>query len=242
MERLPKQLHDQSRSGRWVILLALLSMVLLACAGPTMQGGRQSAALGLTVRSGESLAVIGVQRDNASSRHDEAESLRDRRVGFGLNSLLAESLFDTGKFRLIEEKDVRQHDLLADLVKTYWIEARTPYTDQQLQRVAQQLGVALLAYGSVAYGGFSGQRLALGPLSRAEQKLRLQVTACLYAASSRATLCRQGQGEARQEGTGMVYEFRGDRLDFAQNAVGRATKEAVVLAVRELVASLSFLP
>src|SRR5438132_559498 len=96
--------------------------------------------------------------------------------------------------------------------------------------------------GGVAYGGFSGQRLMLGPLSRAEQTLRLQVTACLYAASTRAALCRHGQGEARQEGVGMVYEFRGDRLDFEQNAVGRATKQAVVLAVRELVASLTFLP
>jgi len=217
-------------------------VVLVACAGPETQGGVPSPAAGLTVQSGESLAVIGVQRGDTPSRSGEAESLRDRRVGFGLNSLLAESLFETGKFRLIEEKDVRQRDLLADLVKTYWIEARAPYTEQQLQRVAQQLGAPLLAYGSVAYGGFSGRRWGVGPLSGAEQTLRLQVTACLYATSTRARLCGQGQGEARQEGIGMVYEFSGDRLDFAQNAVGRATKQAVALAVGALVASLTFLP
>lgn len=242
MELPQKRLCYQGCDGKWVILLALLGMTLLACAGPAMQGGVPSPAAELTVQPGASLAVIGVQRGDTPSQSGESASLQDHRVGFGLNSLLAESLFDTGKFRLIEEKDVRQRDLLDDLVKTYWIEARAPYTEQRLQRVAQQLGVALLAYGSVAYGGFSGQRLMLGPLSRAEQKLRLQVTACLYAASTRASLCRQGQGEARQEGVGMVYEFRGDRLDFERNAVGRATKEAVVLAVRELVASLTFLP
>ena len=229
-------------SAQWTVLTVLLGMVLVACAGPALHGEVPSSAMGLTVQPGEALAVIGVQRSDAPSRNGEDASLRDRRVGFGLNSLLAESLFDTGKFRLIEEKDVRQRDLLADLVKTYWIEARASYTEQQLQHVAQQLGAPLLAYGTVAYGGFSGRRWGVGPLSGAEQTLRLQVTACLYAASTRARLCRHGQGEARQEGVGVVYEFRGDRLDFEQNAVGRATKQAVVLAVRELVASLIFLP
>jgi len=237
-----KRLGDQGESGKWVILLAVLAMALSACPGPQTQSSGASSAAGLTVRSGEALAVIGVQRGDPPSGRGEADSLRDVRVGFGLNSLLAESLFDTGKFRLIEEKDVHQRELLDDLVKTYWIETRASYTPEQLQRVAQQLGVALLAYGSVAYGGFSGQRLMLGPFSRAEQTLHLQVTACLYAAATRASLCRQGQGEARQEGAGVGYEFYGDRLDVVKNARGLATKEAVVLAVRDLIASLTFLP
>ena len=228
--------------GQGIILAVLLGMVLVACPGPQTQSDVRSPAAGLTVRSGESLAVIGVQRGDTPPRSGEADSMQDRRVGFGLNSLLAASLFDTGRFRLVEEKDVHQRALLADLVKTYWIEVRAPYTEQELQRVAQQLDVALLAYGRVAYSGFSGQRWMLGPLSRAEQKMRLQVTACLYNAATRATLCRQGQGEARQEGVGVVYEFSGDRLDFAQNAVGRATQQAVALAVGELVTSLTFLP
>ena len=241
MDLLQKGLRYPQCGGKWIALLALLGMVLGACAGPQTQSGVRSPAAGLTIRSGELLAVIGVQRGDTPSRSGEADSVKDRRVGFGLNSLLAESLFDTGRFRLVEEKDVHQRELLADLVKTYWIEARAPYTEQELQRAAQQLGVALLAYSHVAYSGFSGQRWMVGPLSRAEQKLRLQVTACLYDASTRATLCRQGQGEARQEGVGVVYEFSGDRLDFEQNAVGRATKQAVALAVGELVASLTFL-
>jgi hypothetical protein len=242
MACLAEKLYYQNRCGKWTILLVLLGMVLVSCAGPAMQGGGPSPAAGLAVQSGASLAVIGVRQDDTPSRSGKADSLREPRVGFGITSLLAESLFETGQFRLIEEKDIRQRDVLADLVKTYWIEARTPYTVEQLQRVAQQLGVALLAYGSVVYGGFSGRRWEIGPVSGAEQTLHLEVTACLYVASTRASLCRQGQGEARQEGVGVVYEFRGDRLDFAQNAVGRATKEAAVLAVRELIASLTFLP
>src|SRR5262245_37602690 len=106
MDLPQERLYYQYRRGTWTILLALLAMVLGACAGSGAQGGVPSPAAGLTVQSGESLAVIGVQRDGTPSRNGETKSLQDQRVGFGLNSLLAESLFDTGKFRLIEEKDV----------------------------------------------------------------------------------------------------------------------------------------
>src|SRR5262245_47907718 len=143
MELLQKGLCYLHCGGTWTTLLALLGMVLGACPSPQMQSGVRSPAMGLTLRSGESLAVIGVQRGDTPSQSGEADSVKDRRVGFGLNSLLAESLFDTGRFRLIEEKDIHQRNLLADLVKTYWIEERAPYTEQELQRAAQQLGVAL---------------------------------------------------------------------------------------------------
>src|SRR5262249_40024449 len=107
-----KSLSDQGEGGKWVILLAVLGMALSACAGPQTQGSIPSPAAVFTVRSGEALAVIGVQQGDAPSGRGEADRLRDPRVGFGLNSLLAESLFDTGQFRLIEEKDVRQRNLL----------------------------------------------------------------------------------------------------------------------------------
>src|SRR5262249_35253004 len=137
MELLQKGMRYPQCGGKWIALLALLSMALGACSGPQTQSGVRSAAAGLTIRSGELLAVIGVQQGDTPSRRGEADSVKDRRVGFGLNSLLAESLFDTGRFRLVEEKDVHQRELLADLVKTYWIEARAPYTEQELQRAAQ---------------------------------------------------------------------------------------------------------
>jgi hypothetical protein len=52
--------------------------------------------------------------------------------------------------------------------------------------------------------------------------------------------CREGQGVARQEGVGVIYEFRHDRLDFEKNAMGKATKQAVEQGVRDLMASIHF--
>lgn len=224
-------------------ILALSLWVLLgACAGPSTRDSVTPATEALALRTGAVLAVIGIQPGQEQRRTGDSPSPRDPRVGFGLTHLLAESLFDTGQFRLVEEQEVHKRELLEDLVQTYWVEPRPAYSEQELSRVGQQLGVALLAYGSIATSGSSGQRFALGPLSRAEQTLRVRVHVCLYTVTARATLCRVGQGEARQSGTGLVYEFRDDRLDFEQNAMGRATKQAVVLAVQALTAGIRFVP
>jgi hypothetical protein len=111
-----------------------------------------------------------------------------------------------------------------------------------LQRIALQLGVELLAYGRVSHTQLSKRSVSLGPLSHHEQKLQARVNVCLYVAPTGVIFCREGQGEARQEGAGIGYEFRDDRLDFEKNAASRATKQAVTLAIRELVTHIQFLP
>ena len=225
-----------------ILLAVVLSVVLLACAAPATRRDVTPVAPPLALHSGATLAVIGVRRGESQPGNGTSASVDDRRVGFGLTSLLAEFFFDTGKFRLVEEKDVRKREFLEDLVSTYWVEPRAPYGLQELGRVAQHLEATVLAYSSVTYTGATSQRIAIGPLSRVEQKLRVLVDVCLYDTATRVTLCREGQGEARQEGSGVVYEFRADHLDFEKNAVGRATKQAVGLAVQNLMTSITFSP
>jgi len=187
------------------------------------------------------LAVIGMIQGEGQLRDTERKSLQNRRIGFGLTNLLAESLFDTGKFRLLEEKDVRKRELRENLVSKYWLEPGARYSEQMLQSVALQLGVELLAYGNIAHTS-SKQSYCVGPFCHHKQKLQTKVNVCLYAASTRAILCHEGQGEAQQEGTGAFYEFRNDRLDFEKNAAGRAAKQAVTLAVQELTTRIQFAP
>ena len=73
-----------------------------------------------------------------------------------------------------------------------------------------------------------------------QQRLRVSVEACLYEVSTHKALCRAAEGTAQQEGVGVVYEFRNDRLEFEKSAAGRATKQAVTSAVQAIMASLRF--
>jgi curli biogenesis system outer membrane secretion channel CsgG len=196
----------------------------------------------LVLQPSELLAVIGVQPESAQRDETDRKNLQNTRIGFGLNNLLAEALFDTGKFRLIEEKEVRKRELIEELVQRYWIERRDTYVEHELRQVAAQLGIELLSYGSISYSRSAGQTLLLGPIGRYTQTLQIAVSVCLYTVPTQTILCREGQGETQQSGTGVIYEFVGNQLDFEKNAVGRATKQAVTAAVRALITAIHFSP
>jgi hypothetical protein len=242
---------DQEAGGQMVMHPRLRPMVFClgmvvglgvmpsGCASTARPQGASS-ELPLSLTPGQRLAVIGIRPNEAQGTAAADQTLKNARVGFGLTSLLAESLFDSGKFRLVEEKDLQQRDLLADMVQTYWLRRRPPYTLPELRRVAHDLDTELLAYGSILYTRQTGQRLAVGPISHRTDTLHLAVDVCLYAAATRRRLCRDGTGQAQQQGTGVVYEFHGDRLDFVNNATGRATRQAITRAVHDLVASIRF--
>ncbi len=225
----------------WSLIL-IMSVVLTSVSSITtaQDGARKFPELSL--RSGETVTVIGIYQGKHQLRKKARKRLQDRRIGFGLTTLLAEVLFDTGNFRLQEEKDIQQRELLEDFVSRYWIEPGQKYTEQDLHHVAAQLSAKLLAYGRVTHARASGRRISLGPLSRNKQKLRIQVQVCLYDAATRTRFCRDGKGEAQQEASGVIYTFHGDHIAFTKNATGKATKQAMVFAVQKLMASIHLIP
>lgn len=230
----------RSCRGSIMVLGVAVGMIVAMCPRPAMSRDTSSDVPTLSLRAGETLAVIGIAQGKNNLRRRYRKRLQNRRIGFGLNQMLAEELFDTGKFRLLEEKEVRKQALIDKIVYAYWIEPGAVYSKSVLQSLAAQLGVTLLAYGNVAHAAVSGQRFHLGPWSRSVQKLLVKVEVCLYDASTGERLCREGKGEAEQKGTGLVYEFQGDRLDFETNAMGRASKQAVTRAAQALVTAIRF--
>ena len=225
-----------------VVLILFLCLVTTAHADPEASNRGSPSVPTVSLAAGQRLAVIGVQLGRGKLRRQDRKRMQQHQTAFGLNNLLAEALYDTEKFRLIEEKEVAQRELLEDLVQTYWIEQREPYPEQALRHIATQLDADLLAYGNISHEQTSGSTLSIGPFSNKTQKLRVALEVCLYAVSSQTRLCHTGQGEAVQQGSGVIYEFHGNRLDFEKNATGIATKQAVDQAVDQLLASIRFTP
>ena len=225
------------------ILTAVLCGLSIYGSGLVMAQSEGHIAPALTLQTGAFVSVVGVVQGKQKLRKSTRKHLQDHRIGFGLSTLLAEVLFDTGRFRLVEAKAIEERQLLEELVSTYWIKPpAAQYAERDLQRVATQLDVKLLAHGRVAHRRVSQRRVSFGPLSRHQQKLRIQVRVCLYDATTRANLCRAGEGEAQQLAQGVIYDFHGDRVAFTQNATGQATKQAMVAAVEKLVADIHFVP
>jgi hypothetical protein len=234
----------RKQTGGWEVCLFIcgISALLGACSSHSARSIPSSSTPTLSLAVGETLAAIGVkpQRENGTGAEDAA--WQDRRVAFGLTNLLAESFYDTGKFRLVEEKDLPQRQLIEEVVDLFWSAFRSEPSDPELVGIGARLEADLLAYGRVGYSRSSGQRIQVGPVGRYQQDLRVSVEVCLFEVASQHTLCRAGDGSAQQTGMGVVYEFRNDRPDFEKNALGRASKQAVTSAVQALMASMRFSP
>jgi hypothetical protein len=227
---------------RNMLLASMLCPMLAACGGPSVHGEPRSATPSLSLSAGKVLAAIGVtpQRGNGTGADDAV--WQDRRVALGLTNLLAESFYQTGKFRLVEEKNLHQQQLIEELVDLFSSASRPDVSEPELASIGRQLAADLLAYGRVGSTRLSGQRTVFGPLGRYQQRLRINIEACVYEVSSQKALCREGEGMAQEGGVGVVYEFRNNRPDFEKTAAGLATKQAVTAAVQALMESFRLSP
>jgi hypothetical protein len=237
---MPHTRQSKVRALTCLILTAAVCPLLTACSGPTARGPSSSPVLELSLSAGTTLAAIGMQPDEPKDSSREDAAWRERRVAFGLNNLLAEAFHDTGKFRLVEEKHLRQRQVIEESVELSWSGSRPELSDADLEGIATQLEANLLAYGTIGYSRSSGRRIQVGPMGSYQQRLRVSVEVCLYEVSTRKTLCQEAEGTAQQEGVGVIYEFRNDRLEFEKSAAGRATKQAVTSAVYAIMARLRF--
>lgn len=186
------------------------------------------------------MTVIGVQPE--AQDEDDAKSIDQPSMGLGLNSLLAESLYDTGRFRLVEHRDAAEREYLADLVLTHWKGRGADYPISDLSAAWKKLASDYLAYGSIQYARASKQGLRIGPFSRHKQILAVKARACLYTASWDQPICQSGEGEAEEVGTGVVYVYDGDAIAFKKNAAGLATQRAILAAAQKVAAVLGPIP
>jgi len=225
-----------------MLLASTLYPLLVACGGPSVRGDPPPGIPALSLSAGKVLAAIGVKPPGKNGSGADDAVWQDRRVAMGLTNLLAESLYETGAFRLVEEKDMRQRQVIKELVDLFWSASHPESSQPELAGIGRRLEADLLAYGRIGYSRSSGQQIQVGPVGRYQQRLRINIEVCLYEMSTQQTLCRLGEGLAQQKGVGMIYAFRNDRPDFEKTAAGLATKQAVTSAVQALMASIRFSP
>ncbi len=171
-------------------------------------------------------AVIGV----ATGVSDER--LADLRLGFGLSELVADALYDTGRFRLIEGRaEIRER--ADDLLERSWGAGAVPGT-ADLARQAAELGVDSVAYATITRFDSPRQKLTLGPFSTATNRLEIGVRVCLRDRPLARTFCADGAASTEASATALLFVYRDRGVVFDQTAVGAATAGAVRDAVARL--------
>lgn len=151
--------------------------------------------------------------------------LADRNVGFGIHDMLVDRLYDTGRFRLVEEKQ----EVIDDLLNRQWIAASGGVSKESAVSYGKLLGARYVLYGEVY--DFSSQ-----PVSKKVVETRIALQVRLVDVETSEYVPASGSGAETRKGKVFV---RADRVEFARSTVGLATGAALEEAVGKLMQRFS---
>jgi hypothetical protein len=163
----------------------------------------------------------------------ENKEWRDGRVGMGVRAMLAQSLFETGLFTMLEEKgEIKGR--LDDLAKAAWLdEKKTALLDSAAATVKSE-GAALIASGRVFYFGKPRTRASLGPAHFASDEVEIKIEIAVADVKSGKTMKEIGIGKAATTAATGLFTYHDENLDVDQSMVGTATKKAIDKAVANI--------
>ncbi len=182
----------------------------------------------------KTLIVVGVTNEIKDERWE------DRRIGFGVTNLIAESFFDSGKFTLVEEKEeIREQ--LKTVREKLWMLSEEALQLQEALAAAGQTSAEMMAYGRVVSFKTPSQRVSMGPFHSREKITEIKVEVILRDLKGEKSFAEEGKGKAKTTSKSVFFEYREDRgeVNFDKTTVGEATKQAVVEAVNKIVKEYS---
>jgi len=218
----------------WRAASCWVSLAVSLCGCAYTQGAHQSedAPLSFPPAAGRRHTVQVVEIGIPAEDLQGSPGLDDARVGFGLSTILVETLADSGHFDLLEaqEEILERHRSLWQRTQDGFYAEDPP--SEGLQRSEYRV------QARVSYARSTRRGISVGPFTSQKETLRVSVRVCLQTVATGQELCREGQGEAEQQAGGAFYEYRGDRVEFEKTAAGLATRRAARQAVYELIESM----
>lgn len=203
------------------------ALLLLVVSSTGIAQARQQADVAADTRP--RLVVAGFARDI------DLEAWRDARVGMGLVAVLADTLYSSGMFRLLDEKeDVRAE--LRSLAARLWASSQND-TATVAAEVASSVAVLnpdVVASGRILRFEAPGSRMSFGPLQRAQRSFVVEVEVSLKDTHTGRVQTARESAEASRVAVSAIFSVQNDKVLFDNTAVGKATNEALVKAVAKL--------
>lgn len=162
---------------------------------------------------------------------------QDARVGMGVRAMLSESLYETGLFSLIEEKDEVRTALLP-VIKDVWMKKKGKKELEKAADLLKKQGARFIAGGRIYYFGKPRTRASVGPVHFASDEVVIKIEVVIEDTEKRKKLKAIGTGTAKTSAKTVLFTFHGDRLDADKSMVATATKKAIDEAVKELAAKV----
>jgi len=146
--------------------------------------------------------------------------LAERNVGFGIHNLLVDLLYDTGRFRFVEDKP----EVVEDLVQRQWVASTGAVDVGSAVRYGHLLGARYVIYGEVF--DFSTRRV-----KRRTSETRIGIQIRLVDVETSEYVPASATGVVTVKGETFP---KGDNVEFARGTVGQATSASLAQAVPQL--------
>lgn len=172
------------------------------------------------------LVVLGVASTGNS------QEWREGLAGFGVENWVAQALYDSGKYRLIELMPEVLATYQPKLAKTYDLIAKAKKSD--VEPLGELLGADVIAVGKVTATWPERSHAFIGVINQDSRDTVVKVDVCLYDLKTGKSVKATGTGKVGHSD----HSFGADRpngLAFDPETVGRATNAAVENAIASLV-------
>lgn len=175
------------------------------------------------------LAVIGVNNETSS------EEFNNLLIARGIANLVAQSLYDTGRYQPVEEKpEIRGR--INDLVRLH-LEMSPEITGDtgNIEEIKKELNCQTVAWAVIKDLKKSRKRSSFGPFSTAKTTITITVEIFLQQNDKQIQSCT-GQGQGVTKAQGVIFQVRDDQIAFDETTAGQAVQQAVKEAAGKLAA------
>jgi hypothetical protein len=158
---------------------------------------------------------------------------KDFRISFGVTNCIAEELYNSGAFRLIEEKGAIK-EKLSDVRQKLWSGA---YKEALPELDSLKNDSQSIAFGRLVYFGTPRSSVSMGPFGGSENAVVIKAEVVLMAPGG-GVITGKGEGQSTRMAMTTLFKFNDERVFFEQTEIGQALQKAIKAAATDCVGQL----
>jgi len=163
------------------------------------------------------------------SKIDE-KKWKDFRISFGISDLVADELYKSGNFKLIEEKGAIKEKLLS-LRQKLWSGA---YKDVTMAMDSLKNDSQVVVFSRLVYFGTPRSSVSMGPFGGSENAVVIK-TEVVFVLPGGGRLTGKGEGLSTRMAMTTLFKFKDDGVFFEQTEIGQALQKAIVKATDDCI-------
>lgn len=163
------------------------------------------------------------------------ELWQQKKVGFGVASVLQQALMDNTDYSLVDEKiisGIGDADVESKL-QADWMLNENKTESNTLKELAKKHNLNHIFWVKVTNFVSKKTKISVAIFNSSEYKDTLTLEVCHYTVASNTTECQEGEGEQSRTLTGVLYKPT-EKVNFGETGAGQLSQDAINQSLTKL--------